>query len=93
MSEDVITQFRAALIEDIVFAEGKLKAAINLPVDDYAEGEIYLSRAQAKRQSIRDAEHELSRLNGYLHTCFPSLDYVRGIAEEYIWKRERRRIT
>jgi len=93
MSEDVIQHFREVLVEDIVFAEGKLKAAINLPVDDYAAGEIYLTQVQAKRQSIRDAEFKLEKLKKLFRECFPSSDYVKGEAEIYMWKKVERKIT
>ena len=93
MSEDIIQHFKEVLMEDIVFAEDKLRGAMNLPVDDYAAGEIYLSKATAKHSRINEAEERLQWLKKIYQDCFPSLEYIRGIAEDYLWKKEQRKIT
>ena len=80
-------------MEDIVFAGGELKAAINLPIDDYAEGEIFLSKATAKHSKINEVEGRLQWLKEMYRDCFPSEEYIRGVATEYLWKKEQRKVT
>ena len=93
MTDNMIQRFRVALEKDIHIWEAKLEEAMATPLDEYGSGEIFMTQAQAKRASIRDAEFESCRLKRLLHSCFPSEEYVRGIAEDYMWAREGRKIT
>ena len=93
MSEKLIQRFREALEEDIVSARGHLQCAINLPLEDYADGEIFMSKAKAKHSSIRDAERRLDELTLIYNECFPSEKFIRDRAMQYFWERDERKVT